>query len=379
MPTVLVVDDTPDNVALLSSLLKGDYRIKVATSGEKALRIALEGEPPDLILLDIIMPGMDGFEVCRRLKQSEHTRSVPVIFLSALNETMDKVTAFRVGGVDYVTKPFQAEEVKSRVEMHLRLHELQVALQRQNRDLQESYSKLREIESLKDSLVHMIIHDMRTPLTSIYGYLKSMEMYESATLSDEGKEFLSIVSDSTQKLIDMVNSLLDVSKMESGEMKLNIEEVDLTAVARDVITALDSLKGDRVLTVDGPDNPATIGADARLIHRVIQNLVGNALKFTPEDGEIRITIDVDGEQARVSVTDNGSGIPVQFQSRIFEKFGQVEAAANRNVHSTGLGLTFCKLAVEAHGGIIGVDSEEGKGSTFWFTLPAAEVATGVSQ
>jgi len=362
--SILVVDDTPANLQLLTGMLRErGYRARPVTSGRMALQAA-QTEPPDLILLDINMPEMNGYEVCERLKADEKLKEIPIIFISALNETMDKVKAFGVGGVDYVTKPFQFEEVEARVRTHL-------DLRRQKRALQESYERLRALEALRDSLVHMIVHDLRTPLNGIYGFLQLLEMLGEETLTKKGMGYLQKALRSTVTLMDMSTALLDVNKMEAGEMKLNLAECDLTAAAREVLGRVESLKRSRQIVLDGPAHPVTVVADGDLVTRVIQNLVGNALKFTPEDGEIRVVLGSEGEMVRVEVRDNGPGIPPEYYDKIFEKFGQVEARGRGQKHSTGLGLTFCKLAVEAHGGRIGVDSAVGKGSTFWFVLARA--------
>jgi len=321
--------------------------------------------PPDLILLDIIMPEMNGYEVCECLKADEQLSGIPVIFISALNETMDKVKAFKVGGVDYVTKPFQFEEVQARVATHLELR-------RQKRLIQESNEQLRKLEELRDNLVHMVVHDMRTPLTAIYGFLKTLEMLEGETLSQQGREFVQTALASTEDLVEMVSSLLDVSKMEAGEMKLNLTQCELLTIAREALAKVEPLKGGRQLMLSGADEPVTVMADAELIARVFQNLLGNALKFTPDDGRVTVSIEPSADAVRVLVQDTGPGIPPEYRERIFEKFFQVENRADRQKYSTGFGLTFCKLAVEAHGGQVGVDSEEGRGSTFWFTLPRRE-------
>jgi len=234
--------------------------------------------------------------------------------------------------------------------------------------LQESNEQLRKLEKLRDDLVHMVVHDMRTPLTAIYGFLETLERLEGKSLSEQGREFVQTALASTQVLVEMVSSLLDVSKMEAGEMKLNRTEWDLSTIARDSLAKVAPLKGGRQLTLTGADEPVTVLADAEIIARVIQNLLGNALKFTPDDGQVTLGIEP-GDTVRVFVQDTGSGIPPQYREKIFEKFFQVENQTNRKKYSTGLGLAFCKLAVEAHGGQIGVDSEAGKGSTFWFTLP----------
>lgn len=362
VPNVIVVDDTPANLQLLTGMLKErGYKVRPVPSGKLALQAA-KNDPPDLILLDIMMPEMDGYEVCERLKADEKLREISVIFISALNETMDKVRAFVVGGVDYVTKPFQFEEVNARVSTHLEL-------QRQRRKLKENYEQLRRLEELRDNLVHMIVHDLRNPLTGISGFLDLALALERETLTEDGLEYLQTAKRSTKAVIDMVSAVLDVSKMEAGEMKLHLAECDLVRIAADLMSDMQSLKEAREMILDAPPAPVTVVADKDLILRVIQNLLGNALKFTPSDGWIRLGIEPDENRVCVRVWDNGPGIPPEYQERIFEKFGQVEARANRQKHSTGLGLTFCKLAVEAHGGSVGVESEVDKGSTFWFVLP----------
>ena len=362
VPNVIVVDDTPANLQLLTGMLKErGYKVRPVPSGKLALQAA-KNDPPDLILLDIMMPEMDGYEVCERLKADEKLKEISVIFISALNETMDKVKAFGVGGVDYVTKPFQFEEVAARVSTHLEL-------QRQRRKLKENYEQLRRLEELRDNLVHMIVHDLRSPLTGISGFLDLALALGKETLTEDGLDYLQTAKRSTTAVIDMVSAVLDVSKMEAGEMKLHLVECDLVRIAADLMSGMQSLKEAREMSLDAPPAPVTVVADKDLILRVIQNLLGNALKFTPPDGWIRLGIEPDENRVCVRVRDNGPGVPPEYQERIFEKFGQVEARANRQKHSTGLGLTFCKLAVEAHGGSVGVESEVDKGSTFWFVLP----------
>ena len=362
VPNIILVDDTPANLQLLTGMLKErGYKVRPVPSGKLALQAA-QNDPPDLILLDIMMPEMDGYEVCERLKADDKLKEIPVIFISALNETMDKVRAFGVGGVDYVTKPFQFEEVNARVSTHLEL-------QGQRRKLRENLEQLRRLEEMRDNLVHMIVHDLRSPLTGISGFLDLALALEKETLTEDGLDYLQTAKRSTTAVINMVSAVLDVSKMEAGEMKLHLAECDLVGIAADLMSDMESLKEAREMNLDAPPLPVTVVADKDLILRVIQNLLGNALKFTSSDGWIRLDIQPDENRVCVKVRDNGPGIPAEYQDRIFEKFGQVEARAHRQKFSTGLGLTFCKLAVEAHGGSIGVESEVGKGSTFWFALP----------
>ncbi len=238
------------------------------------------------------------------------------------------------------------------------------------RTLQESNDQLRKLEELRDNLVHMVVHDMRTPLTAIYGFLQALEMFEGESLSDRGREFVQTALASTEHLVEMVSSLLDVSQMEAGEMKLNLIQCELLTIAREALAKVEPLRGDRQLMLSGADEPVTVMADAEIIARVFQNLLGNALKFTPDDGRVTVSVEPSADAVRVLVQDTGPGISPEYRERIFEKFGQVENHANKQRYSTGIGLTFCKLAVETHGGQVGVDSEEGRGSTFWFTLPS---------
>jgi signal transduction histidine kinase len=345
VPNILIVDDVPANVLLLVRMLtERGYRTRTALGGKLALEAA-RTEPPDLILLDITMPEMNGYEVCEQLKADEALQAIPVIFISALHETLDKVKAFRVGGVDYVTKPFQFEEVYARVQTHL---------------------QLRRLEKLRDDLTHMLIHDLRNPLTMICGFLDLLES-EAQGYSASTRKLLPRARRSAEDLRNMIGSILDVSKMGAGELRLQSEVCDLHALIRAVVATAQSLPDNGVVTLAARKSPLPLTLDASLIRRVLQNLLSNALKYTPPGGGVRLVVTPSPTEVRVAVTDTGPGIAREQQQRIFKKFGQVED--HRNRQGTGLGLAFCKLAVEAHGGCIGVESEVGKGSTFWFTLP----------
>ena len=359
-PTLLVVDDEIINVDILLEALGKNYLVHVATDGESALKSVKETQP-DLILLDIMMPDMNGLEVCRRLKDDPLLRDIPIIFLSALKDTAAKLQGFSAGGVDFVTKPFQFEEVNARVKAHLELR-------RQKRELQRSYDKLSELETLRDSLVHMIVHDMRTPLALILG---NLELAKSDDLPKDAAVCLKDAMMSTNTIIAMVSTLLDISKLEAGQMTLDYSEVDIRELVGEAIRMIEPVKGQRRLTITAPDEMDSLAGDAPLLRRVLQNLIGNALKFTDyEAGTITVRIETAAQDnVRVSVVDNGTGIPPEYREKVFDKFCQVTTRKQGHLNSTGLGLTLCKLAVEAHGGRIGLESELGKGSTFWFELP----------
>jgi signal transduction histidine kinase len=235
-------------------------------------------------------------------------------------------------------------------------------------ELVAEHKRLKELEGYRDTLTHMMVHDLRTPLTSVYGFLETISTWEREKLTEDGRKSLDTAIEQTLSLADMVTSLLDVSKLESGRMELDVTNWDIVAAARRLIQDMEPLREGRTLKISAPE-ALWIDADSHLIQRVIQNLLGNAYKFTENYARIVVKIESRNGNAKVSVEDNGPGIPSQHRARIFDKFGQVGAHPHLRGYSTGLGLTFCRLAVEAHGGRIWVDSEVGHGSTFHFEIP----------
>jgi two-component system sensor histidine kinase/response regulator len=362
--SILVVDDNPVNLQVLTSMLKqSGWRPRPVTSGRLGLQ-ASRNEAPDLVLLDVNMPDLGGYEVCARLKADPQLAHIPVIFVSALGETVDKVRGFQAGGVDYIIKPFQLDEVKARVAAHLELA-------RQRRELEASYQKLRESERLRDSLVQMIVHDLRSPLGAISAHLDLLAAEAKQKLAPEFQDDLVSAMRATRNMVRMVNGILDVSKLEAQMMKLDLRVCDLVQVLQQSLDDLESLVGNRQLAFARPEAPARVLADREIVARIVQNFLANALRFTPGGGEIRVGVAVEADHARVFVADTGPGVPTDSRERIFDKFVEATGPAPDRRRGTGLGLAFCRMAVEAHGGRIGVDSEVGKGSTFWFTLPRA--------
>ncbi|MGE0394789.1 MAG: response regulator [Vicinamibacterales bacterium] len=358
--SVMVVDDTLENLRLLSGMLtEHGYDVRPVTNGPQALQAA-EHDPPDVILLDVNMPEMDGYEVCERLKQTEPLKDVPVIFLTALSTTADKVRAFNTGGVDYITKPFQIEEVLARVRVH-------VALRRARAELEQNYGRLRDLERMRDDLVHMVVHDMRSPLTVLVGNLTFLEA-DVQRLGEQAVQDLRAAVEGARSLGRMANDLLDISRLEDGKLPIVPERCDLAQIARTVADGLGVLDRARVIEVEA-SGPVDALCDAGLVRRVVENLVNNAIKHTPAGGRIRIAVDRYDGGARVTVEDEGPGVPLDARERIFEKFGTVASRKDQTYHSAGLGLAFCKLAVGAHGGSIGVESGSRVGSAFWFELP----------
>jgi len=238
--------------------------------------------------------------------------------------------------------------------------------------LAASYAELRKLEELRDNLTHMIIHDLRSPLTGVIGYLDLLKRHATPKLDARDASYINIAFDAAQNLNEMITSLLDTNRLESGEMPLDCDEHDVAEIVRKSVESLAGALGERKLTTSFAGEDQTAFCDIELVRRVISNLLTNAIKFTPAKGSIIVRVVSNEGSTEVSVADNGRGIPAEYHAKIFEKFGQLQEGAQ---HSTGLGLTFCKLAIEAQGGAIDLESTPGEGSRFWFTLPQAKPAT----
>jgi signal transduction histidine kinase len=232
---------------------------------------------------------------------------------------------------------------------------------------------LRSTLAQRDDLTHMIVHDLRSPLTIVTGYIDALKRVAAAKFTPTEAKYIAQAQRGADNMRDMITTLLDVGRLESGQMPLRIEPQDIGQIAREAADRFSPVLGNRILHCEVPPDPVLVSCDADVIRRVLENLINNALKFTKSDGAIWVDVEPEQASVQLSVRDDGPGIPPDQHTRIFEKFGQTESGAQQR-HSTGLGLAFCQLAVEAHRGKIGVQSELGNGSRFWFTLPVAERA-----
>ncbi len=362
-PKVLIVDDEPRNLRVLEGILAPlQYVLERAEGGNEALK-KIDADPPDIILLDVMMPDISGFEVCRQLKSEARTQFIPVVLVTALADRDSKVSGIEVGADDFINKPVDPDELRARVKSLLRVKTL-------HDELQERYEELRKLDAMRQALTQMIVHDLRNPLGAMLGYLELMEMGGHVSEDQDAQQYLRVISRSGQTLMDMITAMLDLAKLEAGEMQLNLGDVELGGVVSEVELGMRSLLERRKLKVDVrfPDDLPGLQADRECLRRIMVNILGNAISFSPIEGRITISARADNGLVRISVHDEGPGIPPEYKGRIFEKFGQVESRQTGHKYSTGLGLAYCKLAVEAHGGKIDVDSEEGKGSTFWLEL-----------
>jgi two-component system sensor histidine kinase/response regulator len=322
----------------------------------------------DLVLLDIMMPDMDGYEVLGHIKEDDRLRHIPVIMISALNELQSVVRCIEAGAEDYLAKPFNPTLLKARIGACLekkRGRDRETILYAQ---LQENYKRLQEVEKLRDDMRNMIVHDLRTPLTAV---IIGMEMLEKfGALNETQQELIAIAGGGGKTLLGMINDLLDVEKMESGPTQLRYVELSAATLVAGAIEQVAALAGNgqiALATEIASDLPLFAG-DENKLSRTLVNLIANAIRFAPAGTVTVSASQVDGESIRFAVRDTGAGIPAEAFERIFEKFGQLDG---RSQVGTGLGLAFCKLAVEVHGGQIHVESTVGEGSTFSFTIPRA--------
>jgi PAS domain S-box-containing protein len=481
---ILVIDDTPENLALLSQMLtERGYKVRSVTKGSTGIRGA-QAAPPDIILLDVKMPQMDGYEVCNHLKADDRTRNIPVIFISALGDVQDKIKAFQAGGVDYITKPFQIEEVLARLNTHLTIQRLQKQLQQQNSQLQEEIkeritaeekfakafrscpnpiaiatlkegyfvevnssflqmsgythseiigSSMKEIhlesaietfaevvqqsqetgfvynrefqfrtksgtiktvllsvelielagktctlsilnditerKRLENEFISLVSHELRTPMTSMMGALDLLASGQLGTLSDQGKQVLNIATKNTERLIRLVNDILDLERMKSGKITMQMVKCDIQQLLTQAVETMRPMAEKVKVNLELESCSVELQIDPDRILQTLTNLLSNAIKFSEPGQTIWLHSYIKKEYLEIAIQDQGRGIPKDKMHTIFERFQQVDASDSRQKGGTGLGLAICRHIVEQHNGRIWVESVVGKGSTFYFCLP----------
>ncbi len=360
-PKILVVDDEPTGrEALVGLLLAQDYYLAVASSGAETLTKVPEFTP-DVILLDVMMPGMNGFEVCRRLKAEEQWQHIPIILVTALDSREDLVRGLDAGADDFLSKPVSRPELQARIRSMLRI-------KKQYDDLKDKNEQLETMLQLREDLSNMIVHDIRVPLSPILGFSELLLLEDD--MSPQHKKDLTLIRNQAYRLNSFLNDMLVAAKMEQDKLLLNQTEVDLKQLILSVQENLEVIAKSRKieLTVDLPPEFRQVSLDANLFQRVLDNLVSNALKFSPLKSAVRVQLTYLGDnttspQARIQVFDAGPGVAPENRERIFDKF-QIVGLKQKGVSQVGLGLAFCKQVVEAHGGRIFVEANVLKGSIF---------------
>jgi signal transduction histidine kinase len=372
LPLILVADDVEANVELLVDQLETlGFHTVVARDGPSALASCLERRP-DLVILDVSMPAGDlgvadrgaGFEVCRRLKRDARTARIPVIFVTALGDTADRVKAIEAGGDDFLTKPHHRLVLNARVRALLKLKGATDALE-------EGLKRLRELQKVRDDLMKMIVHDLKTPLTSVLATLEMARDGDFGALTPPQARALSDAEGKAEDLLALIEDLLEVARIEEQTITLQPEPIAPAALLAEIVYdwGLRFKQEGATATVDVADDAPVFRADKVLLKRVLSNLVQNALTHTAGPVHLALAARADANGILFTVADDGPGIPSEYQEIIFRKFERVRAANAPRVRSSGLGLTFCRLAVESHGGRIWVKSVEGEGSTFYVQLP----------
>ena len=376
---ILVVDDENTNLVMLKQILSPEYHVYVSTHGEDAIEAA-EELLPDVILLDIVMPGMDGYDVISRLKSSDLTKHIPVIFLTAMTTPEDEIKGLNYGAVDYIFKPFSRELLLKRLEIHLLLEAQKQSLKLYSHALEKTiFEKSKAMEQAKaasrakSDFLSTMSHEIRTPMNAIIGMTaigrKAKDMEDVGTALDK-------IADASSHLLGIINDILDMAKIEADKLELSPVEFIFDRMIQKVMGVI-NLKMDekrQVLSVNIDSNiPRFVVGDDQRLAQVIMNLMSNAVKFTPEEGSIDFSAKLIDEneygcEVEIKVKDSGIGIPKEKQEKLFTMFEQAESGTSREYGGTGLGLAISKRIVELMDGKIWVESEPGKGSTFAFTI-----------
>ena len=359
---ILIVDDARANIDMLKGILKPDYKLGIALDGEQALEAARSSSPPDLILLDIMMPGMDGYEVCRRLKTDEKTRHIPVIFVTGKGQAQDETQGLEVGAVDYITKPVSGPIVLARIRTHLSLRSAYQKLEQQN-------AALFEAEQLRKDVDHITRHDLKSPLNGIIGFT-SLHM-NADNLTDDQREDLKVIHDLGIKVVNMVNLSLGLLKMEQGSYELAPKAVDLLPLIRGILADnARTIRFRRVKTAIRVQNCTVregdrffVLAEELLCYSLFANLIKNAIEASPPDEMVTIAMEEETDMGTVTIHNRGA-VPEEIRDRFFEKY-----VRSGKKYGTGLGTYSAKLIAEAQGGSTRMVSSQTEGTTLTVRLP----------
>ena len=354
---ILIVDDTPDNLRLLTNLLKAQgYSVRPVLNGRLAISGA-QAIPPDLILLDVKMPEMDGFEVCKKLKTDERTSDIPVIFLSGLSEPENIIRGFESGGADYVSKPFNPTELLARVQTH-------ISLKRANSELKENQNKAKQF-------YHFISHELRTPMTVIEPHIRFLKHgIKCDPLNTEQMVHLEMIENSTNRAFKLINQILDLAQIDSQDRQLSLKSLKINSLIQRTLESLKSIfKPDVQVSLSFMKSEQSVLTNQENLETILRNLISNAAKYT-ESGNVQIKTKSEKDGVTILIEDTGIGIEKDKVHLVFEQFSRL--GGQDIARGTGLGLYITKALVEQMHGKIGVESEKGKGSLFWVWLPIGE-------
>jgi len=364
--TVLIVDDNATNIKVIALTLRAqNYKLVIATNGNEAIEL-VDKTRPDLILLDVMMPGMDGYETCSIIKSKEENENIPVLFLTALNDKENIVKGFNAGGVDYITKPFNKDEFLSRVRTHLEL--------KHTRDELEQTSKhLASLNSLKDKMFSVIGHDLRSPLGSVKMTLEFLADTADSSCGEEMKSTLDLMVKTTDEVFSLLENLLGWAKSQSGNLSIEPETISLKELIQNIYLLNKGNLGLKELdfklnVADG----IKVFADLNTLQIVFRNLLSNAIKFTPDKGSIVISATEKEDKVNIVVKDTGVGIPKESIPKLFDSTLHFTTYGTNRESGSGIGLMLCQDFIKRNNGEVRLESEVGKGTSFIVVLPKNE-------
>lgn len=362
--SVLIVDDIPKNLQLLAKLLDEEgYNIAAVNKGTQVILSAKKFRP-DLILLDVMMPDKNGFEVCRELKKEPDLKSIPVVFLTGKAEQKDIVEGLRIGGADYVTKPFNSEELLARVETH-------VLLKRSKDKILEQNEHLLSLNKTKDKIYSVIGHDLRGPINAITGFSELLLLhFENHSEDDSVIKKLRIIRQSTLNVSRLLNNLLSWARTQTGDLSLLIKEFSVEEVVQKTIDLLSlAATGKGIEIYFDPAPFPEVRGDEQMIATIVRNFLSNAIKFCNAGDRIELILQQDSGSWSISVKDEGAGMPEEIRQKLFNADMHPSTTGTAHEKGTGLGLMLCKKLAEMHGGSILVESRPGEGSVFTLRVP----------
>ena len=361
---LLVVDDVQTNVLLLKALLgKEGYGILVANNGQEALEV-IRNENPDLILLDVMMPGMDGFEVAERLKSEEFRCEIPIIFLTALDDTQSIVNGFKLGVGDFISKPFRKEELMVRIK-----HQLSLVAAR--RIIEEKNEELRKTIAGRDKMYSVIAHDLRSPMASMKMLLNTIMMsVEKDKIDPDIFDMLEMSNKTSEEVFSLLDNLLKWTKSELGKLTVIPQKLDISGLADGVVEVMNSVAEVKHIKLIRTDHESFfVYVDIEMIKSILRNLISNAVKFSNPDSEIKVGIKAEDGKVIVSVTDSGKGIKKEDQHKLLKDSTHFTTYGTNSEEGSGLGLLLCRDFARKNGGELWFESEENLGSVFSFSLP----------
>ena len=364
METILIIDDNKKNLQVIGNVLREDkYKIAVATNGKDGIRL-VEKIRPDLILLDIMMPEMDGFTACGIIKKKHENKEIPIIFLTAKTETEDIVKGFENGGVDYITKPFKKDELLVRIKTHIELKKSKDTIRKQAEDL-------RVLNDFKNTIFSIIAHDLKGAIGGFKEVTTFLSFDIETITKGEAKDFIFLLKERADIIYMLLENLLLWARTQKKEIKVSPQKIHLKQLTDDLINEYHTFSTKPLIISSSIPETINVKGDIEMIKIIMRNLISNAIKFTPENGEINIYSSEKNGDVSVFIQDNGIGIKQEDIDKLFNDKVHFTTYGTNQEKGSGLGLKICKELIEMNEGKISVNSDTGSGSVFNFSLKKA--------